>query len=246
LNLTFLDVLLEGYLAAKRRMNFVQIGANDGKINDPIFPFVMRNRTVTRILLIEPQPEIVPFLRENYADHPDATIYGGAIGIGEALLLFRVKPQLWNSYNPPYMQGAPAYRVPSGFASSSIQHVRRHAEGNFRIDARLEDCIEEISVPCTTLHALISRLSWDHDVDVLQIDAEGADDEVIYASDTDRLRPRLINYERSHLTEERGQRLEAFLTRQGYRILHWSGSDTAAILQSDDTCLAELAQATSK
>ena len=213
-------------------MNFVQIGANDGRINDPIFPFVMRNRTATRILLIEPQPEIVPFLRENYTDHPDATIYGGAIGTGEALLLFRVKPELWNSYNPPYMKDAPAYRVPSGFASSSIQHVRRHAEGNFRIDARLEDCIETISVPCATLHALISRLSWAYDVDVLQIDAEGADDEVIYASDTDRLRPRLINYERSHLTEERRQRLEAFLTRQGYRILHWSGSDTVAILQS--------------
>jgi hypothetical protein len=129
------------------------------------------------------------------------------------------------------MQDAPAYRVPSGFASSSSQHVRRHAEENFRIDAPLEDCIDQISVPCTTSNALISRLSWAHDVDILQIDAEGADDEVIFASDTDRLKPRLTNYERSHLTEERRQRLEAFLIRQGYRILHWSGADTVAILQ---------------
>ena len=231
LQLTFLDILLEGYLAAKGRMNFVQIGANDGRINDPIFPFVMRNRTATTILLIEPQREIVPFLRESYADHPDATIHEGAIGTGETLVLFRVKPELWNSYNPPYNQDAPSYRVPSGFASSSIEHVRRHAEGNFRIDAPLEDCIEAISVPCAPLHALISRLSWNHDVDVLQVDAEGADDEVIYASDTERLRPRVINYERTHLTEEKRQRLEAFLVRQGYRVLHWSGSDTAAILQ---------------
>jgi FkbM family methyltransferase len=193
-------------------------------------------------LLIEPQREIVPFLRENYADHPDATIFGGAIGTGETLLLFRVKPELWNSYNPPYMKDAPAYRVPSGFASSSIEHVRRHAEGNFRIDARLEDCIEGISVPCVTLHALISRLSWAHDVDVLQIDAEGADDEVIYASDTDRLRPRLINYERSHLTEERRQRLEAFLTCQGYRILHWSVRIQLQFCSADGACVAELAQ----
>jgi FkbM family methyltransferase len=231
LQLTFLDIFLEGYLAAKGRMNFVQIGANDGRINDPIFPFVMRNKNATRILLIEPQREIVPFLRESYADHPDATIHEGAVGIGEVLVLFRVKPELWSSYNPPYMKDAPAYRVPSGFASSSIEHVRRHAEGNFRIDAPLEDCIEAISVPCATLHTLISRLPWVHDIDVLQIDAEGADDEVIYASDTDRLRPRLINYERTHLPEERRQRLDTFLTRQGYRILHWSGSDTAAILR---------------
>jgi FkbM family methyltransferase len=231
LNLTYLDVLLDGYLAAKGRMNIVQVGANDGKINDPIFPFVMRNRTLTRILLIEPQPEIVPFLRENYADHPDATIHVGAIGTGETLVLYRVKPELWNSYIPHYMQDAPAYRVPSGFASSSIQHVRRHAQGNFRGDAPVEECLEELRVPCTTLHALISRLSWADDVDVLQIDAEGADDEVVYASDTQRLRPRLINFERSHLTGERWQTLDAFLTRQGYRIVHWSASDTTAILQ---------------
>jgi len=86
--------------------------------------------------------------------------------------------------------------------------------------------------PCSTLHALVSRLSWGLDVDVLQVDAEGADDEVIYASDTDRLRPRLINYERTHLSEGRRQKLETFLASQGYKILHWSGSDTTAILQS--------------
>lgn len=229
--LTFLDVLLQGYLAAKGRMNVVQVGANDGKINDPIYPFVMRNRAVTRILLIEPQPEIVPFLRQNYADHPDATVHQGAIGRGADLRLYRVKPALWPSYNPPYMKDAPAYRVPSGFTSSSIAHVRRHAEGNFRIDAALDDCIEEIRVACTTLQALIAQRSWTTDIDVLQIDAEGADDEVVYASDTERLRPRLINYERRHLDEERRRALEAFLAGQGYAILHWSDSDSTAVLQ---------------
>lgn len=230
LRLTFLEVLLQGYLAAKGRMNLVQVGANDGRINDPIHAFVMRNRARTRILLIEPQPEIIPFLKQNYAAHPDAHIHQGAIGPEDNLRLFRVKPALWAVYNPPYMKDAPAYRVPSGFTSSSIAHVRRHAEGNFRIEARLDDCIEELRVPCSTLHALIARLSWTQDIDVLQIDAEGADDEVIYASDIERLRPRLINFERRHLSEQRQQALAAFLAGQGYSILNWSDSDTTAIL----------------
>jgi len=139
LRLTFLEVLLQGYLAAKGRMNLVQVGANDGRINDPIHAFVMRNRALTRILLIEPQPEIIPFLKQNYAAHPDAHIHQGAIGPDDNLRLFRVKPALWAAYNPPYMKDAPAYRVPSGFTSSSIAHVRRHAEGNFRIEARLDE-----------------------------------------------------------------------------------------------------------
>ena len=228
--LTFLEVLLQGYLAAKGRMNLVQVGANDGRINDPIHAFVMRNRALTRILLIEPQPEIIPFLRQNYAAHPDALVHQGAIGFEDSLRLFRVKPTLWAAYDPPYMKDAPAYRVPSGFTSSSIEHVRRHAEGNFRIDAPLDDCIEALRVQCSGLHALISRLSWTQDIDVLQIDAEGADDEVIYASDTERLRPRVINFERRHLSDERQRKLEAFLSGQGYAILNWSDSDSTAIL----------------
>lgn len=231
MKVTFLEALLEGYLAAKRRVNIVQIGANDGKFGDPLYPFVMRHRMATRILLIEPQSEVLPFLREHYAGHPDATIHCGAIGKGDRLVLFRVKPELWNSYNVTYLHEAPAYRVPSGFASSSIEHVRGHAEGNLRTSAGLDDGIERIEVPCTTLHALVTQLDWGPEVDILQIDAEGADDEVVYASDTQVLRPRIVNYERSHLTEERRQRLEAFLVRQGYRLFHWSGSDTLAVLQ---------------
>jgi len=80
------------------------------------------------------------------------------------------------------------------------------------------------------LHALIARLSWTQDIDVLQIDAEGADDEVIYASDIERLRPRLINFERRHLSDQRQQTLAAFLAGQGYSILNWSDSDSTAIL----------------
>ena len=232
LRLTFLEVLLQGYLAAKGRMNLVQVGANDGRINDPIHAFVMRNRALTRILLIEPQPEIIPFLKQNYAAHPDAHIHQGAIGPDDNLRLFRVKPALWAAYNPPYMKDAPAYRVPSGFTSSSIAHVRRHAEGNFRIEARLDDCIEELRGPCSTLHALIARLSWTQDIEVLQIDAEGADDEVIYASDIEHLRPRLINFERRHLSDQRQQTLAAFLAGQGYSLLNWSDSDSTAILHA--------------
>jgi FkbM family methyltransferase len=226
---TFLDSLLESLLAAKGRLNLVQIGANDGRINDPIFPFAMRNKGATSILLIEPQIEIIPFLKESYADHPRATIHCGAIGAGDTLRLFRVKPELWNAYDAPYLRDAPAYRVPSGFASSSIEHVRRHARGNIRVDAALEDCIEAITVPCATLDALISTLPWDRDVDVLQVDAEGADDEVIHACDLDRLAPWLINFERAHLSASRRQALEAYLAQRGYVVRHWSNSDTVAV-----------------
>lgn len=229
--MNFFEALLEKYLAIKQNMNIVQIGANDGKINDPVFQFVMDHKSVIRILLIEPQPEIIPYLKENYARHEFATVYNGAIGQGESLVLYRVKPALWDSYNPPYLKDAPAYRVPSGFTSSSAQHVYRHAQGNILVDVPLDSCIEEIKVSCMTLKSLISELSWGFDIDVLQIDTEGSDDEMIYSSDIPFLKPKIINYENMHLTKDRKQGVEAFLMKAGYEIIHWNGTDTIALLR---------------
>ena len=228
--MTYYEALLKTYLESVQAISVVQIGANDGRIGDPIYSFVMENKTATRVLLIEPQPEIIPFLEDNYKTHERVTIFNGAIGSGEVLELFRVRPELWDSYNPPYMKDAPPYRVPSGFTSSSLEHVMRHASGNFTFEGRLEDCIEKISVPCMNLEKLITSLSWETAFDVLQIDAEGTDDDVIYSSDVPTLRPGIINYERMHLNKAKQERLEAFLVAEGYELVHWNPSDTAAIL----------------
>jgi phospholipid N-methyltransferase len=50
-------------------INIVQIGANDGQINDPIYDFVMKNKDVTNIALIEPQASIIEYLEKNYEQH---------------------------------------------------------------------------------------------------------------------------------------------------------------------------------
>ena len=148
-NMHHLEKLL-GQLATKQTtINIVEVGANDGRINDPIYSFVMSHKETTCVLLIEPQPELIPILKENYKEHRSVTIFNGAIGPTRTIALFRVKPALWPCYNPPYMQDAPSYRVPSGFASGLQKHVLDHARGNLPADLPLEQCIEETacSVP---------------------------------------------------------------------------------------------------
>lgn len=197
---SFLEGVLEGLLLVRSEMKLVQIGSNDGKINDPIYKFLMTNKKYTNVLLIEPQDEIIPFLVKNYHNHPQVKIFNGAIGSGNELTLFRIKPSLWKFFNPPYLKDAPRYRVASGITSSDKSKVLSAINSSFEVDLLPKDIIEKVRVPCRQLESLLEEYSFGRDIDVIQVDAEGADDEVIYSCNIETIKPLVINYEYIHLS----------------------------------------------
>jgi FkbM family methyltransferase len=198
-------------------LNIIVVGANDGKINGPIYEFAMANKKRTNLLLIEPQKEFIPFLEENYRTRNSTLIINEAIGKELDISLFRVKPMYWQKYKSNYLKDAPYYRVPSGFTSSTRAHVINHAMGNLENDLGIDECIEEIIVPCSNLRTIVDRVSWNK-VDVLQVDAEGNDDIVLYASNIDSLEPKIIRYEKNHIGISRNEALSRYLKNQGYHL----------------------------
>lgn len=227
--LNFFETILEGLIAGRDMLNVVQVGANDGALNDPIHEFLMKHRQHTNALLIEPQPEIIPHLEAAYAGHPRITIYNGAIGADEELVLHRIRPSLWGEFRASYMQGAPAYRAPSGLTSADRDHVLQAARKYLPGAVDAEDAVEAFAVPCCRLPRLLEETGFPDRIHLLQVDAEGADDEVIRACDVPRLRPAVINFESRHLPAARREVLEALLTGEGYRLFHWHKSDTLAV-----------------
>ena len=75
-----LEKFLDQLATRQATINIVEVGANDGRINDPIYSFVMNHKETTCVLLIEPQAELIPFLQENYKEHRSVTIFNGAKG----------------------------------------------------------------------------------------------------------------------------------------------------------------------
>ncbi len=227
--LDFLETLLLGALAAEGRLNVVQVGANDGSHSDPIYRFLMKYKQSTTALLIEPQPEIIGYLQDAYADHPDASIYNGAIGAGERLTLYRIRPDLWDSFRVSYLKGAPAYRAPSGLTSGNKAHVIAAASRHLANKVPAEEAVEELHVPCTQLRPLLVGRGFPLTFHLLQVDAEGADDEVLFACNLEDLCPAIINFESKHLVGQRMARLEALLSGLGYTLYHWNKTDTVAL-----------------
>jgi len=227
---SYLEVIMEGFLLGRKNMNVVQIGANDGKFNDPIHRFLLENRYSTKALLIEPQPEIIPFLEENYKMHPHIKIVEGAVGTNEGLVLFRIKPNLWPFFKPPYLNNAPNYRTSSGITSYDKQYVMNEAKKYLKIDLPLEQCIEKIHPKCKKLVFFIKESGFGNHIDFIQIDTEGADDDVIYACSIEKIKPLIINYECKHLTLEKNERLENYLKNNHYKVIRWCASDKIALL----------------
>lgn len=226
----FLSEILSEYFAHKETSTIVQIGANDGRINDVIFEPVRNFRERTRILLVEPQYDVIPYLRQNYANHPNAVICNAAIGPDAQLTLYRLKPELYDVFIRRYLNDSPAYRVPTGFTSSIKQHVYNHIYENLPPTVSLEDAIDEIKVPCYHLIQLIRQIGWEtYGIDLLQIDTEGMDDIVILACNIDALKPTLINFEYCHLPTNRLNALFEYLGSLGYFIYQWSASDALAV-----------------
>lgn len=213
------EAALRTLLACRERVHIVQIGANDGAINDPVYKFVKSAADRTDILLVEPHEDLIPYLRQNYAFHPNATIFQGAIGPPGTLELYAVDRAYWPALKPiPYARDWPDYRAPTGVTSANREHVHAWLKENLRDSKDADRAIRSFQAPCMDIAGLLVETGIETEIDVLQIDAEGYDDTVIYNANLDTLKPRLINFEVAHMPQDRLSALETYLHGHGYGV----------------------------
>jgi FkbM family methyltransferase len=206
----------------------VQVGACDGKINDPIYDIIKSRIKTSTVVLIEPQPELIDILKSNYEFHPDVRCENIAIGPRGQLILYRLKKTLWSEFQRTYLKEAPLYRVPCGFVSQSYDHVLKHIVGRLPNNILVEQAIEKLEVESKELIDVLNAQNI-KSVDILQIDAEGLDDQVIYHCNIDRCKPSIIHFEHIHLGIDKKLKLHKYLRQSGYVVCEYSKSDTLAI-----------------
>lgn len=217
-------------LAKGGSLRIVVIGANDGRINDPVYAFARANTGSTELYLVEPQKSLLPYLRENYGFHPRATVLNCAVGPAGSITLYSVDEAAWPRLRVPYARGWPQYRAPTGVTSGVRDHVRRWLRKYGPNGADVDSMIAEQAVECAPLPDLLARGGRDVDsIDVLQVDTEGMDDIVIYNCGIDELKPCIIHFEAENLREDRLASLTDFLQRRGY-VLGACGRDILAVL----------------
>jgi len=193
-DLDVLKLVISALIQSQNRFFFIQVGANDGVLDDPLHSTIMTCHLEG--VLVEPLPDKFKELKHNYANEKQLQFENCAISHenGECAL-FRITSEA--SY-PPLFQG---------IASFNREHLRKHGIR--------EAHIEQVSVLSLTFASLIEKYQI-KDLSLLQIDTEGFDYEIIKMAFASSCFPQIIHFEHLHLSPKDRSACWQTLTDRGY------------------------------
>lgn len=204
-------------------IDIIQIGASDGILGDPLRPFISEHTENINIIFFEPQKEPFQKLHELYRGIPHFKCVNKAIGATGSFPFYCINERFRQLYKKKT-----GLHIGTGANSFVKENLTRRMKkiGVHDFDPYIDvEMIESGEL----LDELRGRSEFEDGIDLLQIDCEGYDDEVIYHSAIDRLKPRLINFEIKNLSADKLQKLTDYLVQRHYRIIQWTGSDTLAL-----------------
>jgi FkbM family methyltransferase len=219
-------------LAERGRLTIAVVGANDGKINDPVYGFAQRHAEHTEMVLIEPQADLLAPLKDHYQHHPRTDIIHGAVGSTSPLTLYTVDPDVWPQTQPFYAKAWPNYRAPSGIASTEKARVLAWI-GRY-LDNPAEHLVAT-EIEARPLSNWLAHVQRPARIDVLQVDTEGVDDQVIYQADLATTQPVVIYFESKNLSPAKLDALHAHLRQHGYRWRVILGNTLAERIEANST-----------
>lgn len=205
------DVVYRRMFEFGQELTFIQVGAFDGITKDPLYKYI--SRFGWRGLLVEPQPGPAGQLRELYRGNDRVVVLQAAVDC---------KPGKRTLYTVE-SESAPIWV--GGMASFQREHIVKHSY----LIPGLEDMIREITVDCIPFTEVLMRLAQER-LDLLQIDAEGADAYILSLFPFDRVKPAIIHWEIKNLTKVQKEDCLEKLSGIGYRFAPSGDEDMLAVL----------------
>lgn len=186
------QILLDEFSRSRKgKINFIQIGANDGLRNDPIRYFVVRDKW--NGLFVEPLPSVFPLLKKNYAylKNPNLFFLNAAISDSESEILS------FYSFNTEFLNKFSEGEKLGFLRKSSFEkeHLRKFVDDK----ENTNDILTSINVKCLTLKKIVNDFFKQDNLDLLVIDVEGYEQKVISQLKTLDSLPKAIFFEIRHL-----------------------------------------------
>lgn len=212
----------------KKNYKIIQIGANDGVGGDPINNFIKDYNNKIFYLGFEPQK--IPFneLKKNYQAYKNFYFIKQCVGKESKVNFYYLN----NKYESLCKKNG--LQFSNGLNSLIKENLsKRLLKNNLNPD----DYIDSYEVEVLPLKKSIENNCKDalehfKDIDLLQIDAEGYDDQVIYNSSIDFFKPKFINFESKNLDKDNLKNLIKYLKENSYECIKWKTSDHLAVLSS--------------
>ncbi|WP_052700926.1 FkbM family methyltransferase [Loktanella sp. S4079] len=197
------DILARARSENGGRLKYVQVGANDGRLADPLFAHAKDHNFDG--LLIEPSPIYYESLTQLYGQQPHIETLN--VGVAEergTLTLHQLHPLHQGSF-PNWARGcASMHRDVLVRSLSAVGDVN-------------DEMILSVDVPVDRLDRILEA----HDAlsaDILIIDVEGYEANIFRSFSLKSFRPIVIMFEFTQITDADATEIHANLARNGYRM----------------------------
>jgi FkbM family methyltransferase len=209
--LTFDDVVCRHMFEVGPELIFIQIGAYDGVSADPLRKYIERCRWSG--VMLEPQPRPANQLRTLYRDNPKIVILEAALDSER------------RTRNLYIIESDAVPKWAGGMASFDRNHILKNS---YLIEG-LEGMVRELRVDCVVFDDILDYLP-ENRLDLLQIDAEGADGHILSLFPFDRFKPAIIHWEIKNMTRVQQEEALERVIAHGYRVARSGGEDALAVL----------------
>jgi FkbM family methyltransferase len=197
-----------------QKVNFIQIGANDGIKNDPIRGFIIRDNWSG--IFVEPLPTVFNLLKNNYRYVQKSQL----IFVNAAISPVKNSELSFWTFSDQFLNTLSEEEKLSWLRKSSFEknHLKNHLKKYYHNqNLSFEDILTKITVPCLTINGLIEKYWQGDQFNLLVIDAEGYESSIIQGIDFNYFAPEAIFFESAHLGKGKKIVYE-FLSNHQYKI----------------------------
>ena len=193
---------------------FVEIGANDGRKNDPLYHYIIRHGW--KGILVEPDPVNFKKLKENYREIDGLIFENTGIGPEQGEMLFYKIKDITD-------------REP-GWYDQIGSFDKKTFLKNISFGKGLDQRIVAEPLPVIHFDQLLEKNNFETP-DLLHLDAEGFDYRILRSIDFTKYNIRLVLFESEWMTKNELKDIVQYLRKHQYRVVR-SGIDYAGIKQS--------------
>jgi FkbM family methyltransferase len=199
----------------------VQIGANDGVLQDPLK--LCRRNPAWRTWLLEPQPAIFSRLKKNVADEPGSVCLPYALAETPGKLRIYVVDE-----EAVVLVGSDGKRHDFSLHTSTNENkLREEVTVLMRMKEIPESWIRAVDVTAIDWNQLLDGEVGDA-INVVLMDAEGMDATLLRAFPFSRRQPEVVVFEHMWMDRDDFQSIRKLLEGAGYRLMSL-GTDTVAL-----------------
>ena len=192
-------------LLSKKQVKFIQIGANDGQLNDPIYPYIKQGKF--KGILVEPLPPLFEKLKQTYKGIDGLVFENVGITDSDGNMGFYFLPPEYNE--PDWLQQIGTFD-------------KKAIELNLETLPQLVSKVQTTTVATISLNTLINRNKV-KELDLLIIDAEGFEYKILKQLQGLKVKPGIIVFEWGCMEKLEYDLLIKLLIDQEYELFQHDG-----------------------